>query len=77
MSAATHVTVTADTRVDVLPDGRVRMSGDGWSLAVEPATPLDAIRLRVAFDDASLLAAEERRRRLRAVRVVTQTPVPA
>lgn len=77
MTAAAHATVTADTRVDVLSDGRVRLSEPGWSLTVECQTAAQAHRLAVAFDDASLLAAEERRRRLRAVRKVTQPPVPA
>ena len=64
MSAAVHVNVGQGTRVDVLADGRVRMSGDGWSVTVEPGSASQAQRLATAFDDARGLLADARSRRL-------------
>lgn len=70
MTAAAHATVTADTRVDVLSDGRVRLSEPGWSLTVECQTAAQAHRLAAAFDEARDMRAQERGRRLASVDAV-------
>lgn len=67
MSTASHTTVTALDTVTVLHDGRVRITGEGWSATVEPQGAAQAHRLATAFEEARGLLAEERERRLASV----------
>lgn len=67
MSTASHTTVTQFDTVTVLHDGQVRITGEDWSVTVEPASAAQAHRLATAFEESRELLAEERERRLASV----------
>lgn len=52
MAIATHVMVGPEDTVTVLHDGRVRVTGDGWSVTIEARDAGTAHRLSEAFAEA-------------------------
>lgn len=67
MATATHVTIGPTDAIVVLHDGRVRITGEDWSVTVEPSSAAQAHRLATAFEESRELLAEERERRLASV----------